>query len=68
MIIFGIVGLLLAAYGLWIKDEKTQDIVYIIGGIFLLIYSVHIKDIVFVVLQIVFILSALIEYIKIRKQ
>jgi len=68
MITFGIVGLLLISYGLWVKNEKVQDIVYMAGGGFLLVYSAYIGDPVFIVLQIIFILSALIEYVKIRKQ
>jgi sulfite exporter TauE/SafE len=68
MITFGIAGLLLAAYGLWIKNEKIQDIIYIIGGIFLLTYSIYIDDPVFIVLQVVFIFSALFELIKLSKK
>jgi len=68
MITFGIVGLLLIAYGLWVKNEKKQDIIFIFGGLCLLAYSAYIADPVFVVLQIVFIASAVIELIKLYRQ
>ncbi|HMP85449.1 MAG TPA: YgjV family protein, partial [Candidatus Paceibacterota bacterium] len=67
MIIFGIIGLLAISFAIWIKNDKQQDIIFIFGGIFLLIYSIFIKDLVFIFLQLIFILSAIIELIKIKK-
>jgi len=64
MIWFGIIGLISISVGLWFKKEIKQDLVFIIGGISLLVYSFYIKDYIFLILQIVFILSALIELIK----
>lgn len=68
MIIFGIVGLLLITVGLWIKKEKMQDVIYIVGGVALLAYSIHKEDPVFIILQIVFIISALLELVKLLRQ
>lgn len=68
MIYFGIIGLLLISYALWVRNEKKQDIIYILGGMSLLAYSIHIGDIVFIVLQIVFLLSAGIELFKIYRK
>ena len=67
MIILGVIGLLLVSYALWIKSEKRQNIAFIIGGLFLLGYSVDIRDTVFIVLQVIFILSASLELIRMRK-
>lgn len=68
MIIFGIIGLVLIAAGVWVRDEKNQDRVFILGGLFLLVYSWHIGDTIFIVLQIVFVVSVLFELVKIRKK
>jgi hypothetical protein len=57
--IMGIIGLLLITVGVLIKKRKEEDVFYIIGGICLEVYSVHIHDDIFIVLQIVFILSAI---------
>jgi len=63
-IIFGIVGLLIVSVAIWIKDERKQNGLFIVGGLGLLAYSVVIGDWIFIALQIIFILSALIEMIK----
>jgi len=65
MITFGIAGILLISLGLWLRETR-QNIFFIIGGVSLLIYSFHIKDTIFMVLQSIFILSATIELIKKR--
>ena len=67
MIYSGIFGLIIISYAIWIKNEKKQDILFILGGILLLSYSIFIEDIIFIILQIIFILSALIEILKLRK-
>jgi hypothetical protein len=67
-IIFGIIGLLIISYSVWQKNEKNQDILFIIGGASLLAYSVSIHDAIFTILQIVFIASAFIELLKLRKK
>jgi len=68
MILFGIAGLLLISYALWVRDEIKQNIFFIAGGVSLLIYSIAIQENVFIILQAVFIISATIELIKIRKR
>ena len=65
--LIGIIGLLLISIGLLLKNRKHQNILYIIGGGCLKIYSIYLKDTIFVILQIVFILSAVYNLIKIRK-
>lgn len=67
-IIFGIIGLLIISRALWLKNERTQDYYFVAGGIALLIYSISIGDKIFIVLQIVFIVSALVEIFKLSKK
>ena len=59
--ILGIIGLLLIIFGVLIKnrDRKTRDAVYILGGLSLLAYSFYIRDTIFIILQIVFVLVAI---------
>lgn len=65
--ISGIIGLLLISTGVLLKKRKEQDILYIIGGILLGIYSFRIGEIIFIVLQIVFVLAATDDLIRRRK-
>jgi hypothetical protein len=67
MITFGILGLISISIAVWIRNERRQDVLFMVGGIFLLVYSIFIKDTVFIVLQIIFILSTLAELLKLRK-
>ncbi|MFA6364796.1 MAG: YgjV family protein [Candidatus Paceibacterota bacterium] len=67
-IIFGIIGLLIISTAIWLKNEKRQDLLFIIGGISLLIYSVSIGDIIFILLQIIFIISAFVEIVRLPKK
>jgi len=65
-IIFGIIGLLIISFAIWFRNERKQDILFVIGGISLLIYSISIRDLIFIILQVVFIISALIELLPLR--
>jgi len=66
-ITFGIIGLLIISIAVWIKKEKKQDLLFVAGGLSLLIYSLSIRDVIFSVLQIIFIISALVELIKLKR-
>lgn len=66
MITFGIVGLLLISRAVWLKDEKWQNILFITGGVSLLVYSINLGDKIFIILQLVFITSALAELLKLK--
>jgi lipid-A-disaccharide synthase-like uncharacterized protein len=54
-----------------VSQKRKQYILFILGGILLEIYSLRIKDTIFIILQAVFTLSAIIElsmlYSKARK-
>lgn len=60
---FGIVGLLIISYSIWIKNDRQKNFILIIGGLSLLAYSISIHDLVFIILQIIFIISALVAEI-----
>jgi len=64
--IIGALGILLISVGIVTKKRKTQDIYYIFGGICLEIYSIHIGDLIFIILQIIFTLTAVYDFIKIQ--
>ncbi|PIU79567.1 MAG: hypothetical protein COZ28_02580 [Candidatus Moranbacteria bacterium CG_4_10_14_3_um_filter_44_15] len=63
----GALGLLLISIGIVNKKRFIQDILYIIGGICLEIYSIHLGDLIFIILQIIFIIAAIYDSIKLRR-
>ena len=65
MIYFGIVGLILITIAIWLK-EKVQNVLFIVGGLGLLVYSASIENLIFIILQLVFIISAGVELFKKR--
>ena len=66
----GIIGLILIILGVLIKkkDRKKRDILYIFGGILLAVYIFYIKDIIFITLQIVFVLVAIYDLSKQKRK
>ena len=67
-IIFGIIGLLAISFAIWLKNELKQDFLFVVGGISLLVYSISIGDIIFIILQIIFIVSALFEILRLYRK
>ena len=65
--IIGALGLLLISIGIVVKERKTQDILYVIGGICLEIYSIYLEDMIFIVLQIIFTLAAAYDLFKLYR-
>ena len=64
--IIGALGIILIVMGIIIKKRKIQDIFFIFGGICLEIYSIYINDLIFIILQIIFILAAVYDFIKVQ--
>lgn len=64
--IIGAAGLLLISIGIINKNRTKQDIFYIVGGICLEIYSIFIGDLIFIILQAVFTISAVYDLIRAR--
>lgn len=65
--LIGALGIILIAIGIVTKNRKKQDVFYISGGICLEIYSLYIKDIIFIILQIIFTLAAVYDFTKLTK-
>lgn len=66
--IIGAAGLLLISIGIINKNRTKQDIFYIVGGICLEIYSIFIGDLIFIILQAVFTISAVYDLIRARRK
>ncbi|MEW6294916.1 MAG: hypothetical protein AB1467_01305 [Candidatus Diapherotrites archaeon] len=64
--LIGALGIILIAVGILIKKRRKQDIFYVGGGVCLLIYSVYINDLIFVILQIIFTIAAIYDFVKIQ--
>ncbi|MDF1496966.1 MAG: hypothetical protein P1P90_02805 [Patescibacteria group bacterium] len=62
--IMGAIGLLLITFGVITKNRRNQNILYIIGGIFLATYSLYLKNTIFIILQTVFTLAAIYDLMK----
>ncbi len=65
---FGIVGVLCITYGIFVKKEVHQDIVFALGGLALLVYSIYLRDPIFIPLQIIFTLASLYKIYKIKRK
>jgi lipid-A-disaccharide synthase-like uncharacterized protein len=65
--IIGAIGLLVISFGIINKKRRTQDILYIFGGICLEIYSLYLGDIIFIILQIIFTVSAIYDLVKLER-
>ncbi len=57
----GIIGLVIITRAIYIRKQKRQDEMFAVGGVLLLMYSLYLRDAIFIVLQTVFIGSALYE-------
>ena len=64
--IIGALGIVLISIGIVAKKRKIQDIYYILGGICLETYSIYIGDLIFIILQIIFTLAAIYDFVKIQ--
>ena len=66
--IFGAIGLLLITWGIFAKNEIKQDWIFVLGGLGLLVYSIYLKDPIFIPLQIIFVGASLFEIYKLSKK
>jgi len=64
--LIGALGIVLIATGILIRKRKNEDAFYIAGGVCLLAYSIHINDLIFIVLQIIFTVTAIYDFARIR--
>ena len=64
--IIGALGLIFISLGVLTKRRETQDVLYILGGISLGVYSLSIKEGIFIILQTIFTLAAIYDLIKLK--
>ena len=62
--ICGVLGLLFIIAGVIAKRKKREDEFYVVGGILLFVYSYYLHDWIFMTLQVVFTLVALVELLS----
>lgn len=63
----GAIGMLILVWGILNKSNLTRNILFTIGGILLLLYSIYLRDPIFIPLQIIFTIASVIEIFKIKK-
>ncbi len=65
--LIGVVGILLISIGMLVRKRKSRDKCTFLGGLCLLTYSIFLKDIVFILMQSVYIIVILYDFIKTKK-
>lgn len=68
MKLFGVLGLLAITAGVLMRGRKRQDYAFIAGGVLLEIYSIYIGDVVFMVLQVIFIAAAAYNLLQVGRR
>ncbi len=66
--IIGIVGLILICIGMIVKDRRIRDIFSFFGGVGLLIYSISLKDLIFIILEALYVIVVSFDFIKQNKK
>ena len=64
--LIGPAGLLVLTGGILVKKRETRNILFIIGGVFLEIYSILIEDWTFIILQIIVTLAAIYDLVSLK--
>jgi len=62
--ILGALGLILITIGTLIKNRKEEHVLFLLGGLSLLVYSISIRDPIFIPLQIIFTIASAYYLIK----
>ncbi len=65
--LIGAIGLILITKGVIEKKRINAIMFFIGGGILLEIYSLYIQDIVFIILQLIFTIVAIHQFLKLKK-
>lgn len=63
----GVIGLLLITRSIFIKKEIKRDWVATAGGVCLLMYSIYLRDLIFTILQIIFVVASIYEAKKLTR-
>jgi len=62
--LIGIIGLLLIITGVSISKRKTRNIFLLFGGLALEAYSIYINDLIFIILQGIFVVTVVWNMVK----
>ncbi|UCD03900.1 MAG: YgjV family protein [Candidatus Woesearchaeota archaeon] len=62
--LFGIIGVIFIVVGILLRNRKEEHIMFILGGLLLGIYSIYLKSYIFMILQIIVVLSAVYELVR----
>jgi hypothetical protein len=65
--LFGIAGLILICIAMIVRKRKVRDNLSFFGGVGLLIYSIYLKDVIFIILQSVYIVVVSVDYFRQKK-
>ncbi len=66
--IIGIIGLVLICVAMMVKKRSLRNVLAFFGGISMLLYSIYLKDLIFIILQAVYTIVIIFDYMKYRKQ
>lgn len=64
----GALGLIFITIGVLTKDRLRENIYFIIGGCLLEVYSVYLKDMIFIPLQVIFVVASIYEVYELKKK
>lgn len=62
--IFGIIGVIFIVTGILLRKRKEEHMMFILGGLFLCVYSISLNSYIFMILQIIVVISASYELLK----
>lgn len=64
--IIGAIGLILITIGVLQKDNAKEDIFFIIGGFTLEVYSIYLGSIIFIILEAIVVIAAVVELLNLK--
>jgi Ca2+/Na+ antiporter len=66
--ILGALGLVFITIGVLTKERIRENILFIVGGLLLEVYSVHLGDMIFIPLQVIFVVASVYEVYELKKK
>ncbi len=66
--ISGALGLVCITIGVLTKDRIRENILFIVGGCLLEVYSVALRDMIFIPLQVIFVVASVYEVYELKKK
>lgn len=63
----GILGLVIISSGVYWQKKYIEDLLYVVGGVSLFLYSYYIEDLIFITFSVLFVMSAFAHLFRIIK-